>query len=272
LPLQLLPSTPLLLALAAHLSPTAIAETPALLPFFFPLSQSHFYRNRRYRSRQCCYPSSSLARCHHHGRCSSLSPLTAHAAATVVVTTFFSTCTSSVASPLPLATAALFVPYIHLCFPLLPAPINRQQPTLSLSSRTAALTIAAPTETCSTHLSLPPSSFPATTSSPTSATATALPHPRYYRPQSVKTCSSTVATQPPRCRLPQLLPSSYSSSSLCRSYASSPLGRSRSLLYHSRKTLLPLCFPCCSNIDHTTTAFRSSCPCFCLYCHPLPQP
>ncbi|RWW37421.1 hypothetical protein BHE74_00057467 [Ensete ventricosum] len=87
--------------------------------------------------------------------------------------------------------------------------------------------------------------------------------------------SSTIAMP-----LPQpSLPSSSSSSSLCRNCASSSLYyscnllcSSHALLYNSCKTLLPLCFPCYSDVDHTVAAFRSSCHCFCLYYHPLLQP
>ncbi|RRT60410.1 hypothetical protein B296_00001106 [Ensete ventricosum] len=80
--------------------------------------------------------------------------------------------------------------------------------------------------------------------------------------------------------LPQpSLPLSSSSSSLYRNCPSSSLYcscnllcNSHALLYNSRKTLLRLCFPCYSDVGYTVAAFRSSCHCFCLYCHPPLQP
>ncbi|RRT52036.1 hypothetical protein B296_00037518 [Ensete ventricosum] len=42
-------------------------------------------------------------------------------------------------------------------------------------------------------------------------------------------------------------------------------------LCRSHTTLLPLSFPRCSGAGHTAAALHSSCPCFCLYYHPLPQ-
>ncbi|RRT35259.1 hypothetical protein B296_00042078 [Ensete ventricosum] len=41
--------------------------------------------------------------------------------------------------------------------------------------------------------------------------------------------------------------------------------------YYSRTNLLSLSFARYFGIDHTTTAFRSSHPYFCLCCHPLPR-
>ncbi|RWW09675.1 hypothetical protein GW17_00026822 [Ensete ventricosum] len=41
---------------------------------------------------------------------------------------------------------------------------------------------------------------------------------------------------------------------------------------HSLTALLPLSFPRFFGADHTIVALCSSYPCFCLYCHPLPQP
>ncbi|RRT63194.1 hypothetical protein B296_00023763 [Ensete ventricosum] len=62
---------PLSPALVTHLSLAVAAETPVLLPFFFPLLRPRFCHNRHCRSRQrCCLPS-SLAHRRHCGRCSS---------------------------------------------------------------------------------------------------------------------------------------------------------------------------------------------------------
>ncbi|RWW63175.1 hypothetical protein BHE74_00029664 [Ensete ventricosum] len=61
-----------------------------------------------------CYPSSSLAQCHHRGRCSSPSPPTTHAAVVAVAAAFFSTYTSSITAPVPLATIVRFLPCILL--------------------------------------------------------------------------------------------------------------------------------------------------------------
>ncbi|RWW80671.1 hypothetical protein BHE74_00010977 [Ensete ventricosum] len=79
----------------------------ALLPFFFPLPRSCFFRNRRCRSSQHYYPS-SLARCHHRDHCSSPSPPIVHAVVTLLLLP------SS-----PLAPVASLLPY-HLS----PLPVS----------------------------------------------------------------------------------------------------------------------------------------------------
>ncbi|RZR86127.1 hypothetical protein BHM03_00013244 [Ensete ventricosum] len=61
-----------------------------------------------------CYPSSSLAQCHHRSRCSSPSPPTTHAAVVAVAAAFFSTYTSSITAPVLLPTIVRFLRCILL--------------------------------------------------------------------------------------------------------------------------------------------------------------